>query len=365
MESRTVGKLVRKVPNWATSKRDPLFLLLFMCQSHDLDVFLFAQEDVDYDNEVISGLFFEHQKFVRKLVPIPPVIETGYPGLLDKRLREKAKYCIYRRLGMNKQETFDILEKTKLAENIIRTEYITDYNTILNRLSEDVVLKPVKDSNGNGVIRIFQRDDSYVVNEENTELSFDKNSDGIEKYLKDYFETYKSRIIIQPYIKCRTLENEPFDIRVRVVRKNANSFATQVFPRVGNKLGMRSNLHAGGYTMAIEDFLKREFGDLRPDSPSKLARQMYKEMETMSFDIANILQEECPYNDRVLFDIGFDIGIIRVDNEKGYKYIIFETNSYPAFSTCTSIHRVYNGPQIPLAYLSYYNYIYNTKVDVK
>jgi hypothetical protein len=183
--------------------------------------------------------------------------------------------------------------------------------------------------------------------------------------LKDYFENYKNRIIIQPYIKCRTLENEPFDIRVRVVRKNRSSFATQIFPRVGNKLGMRSNLHAGGYTMVIDDFLKREFGDLRPESPAKLAVQMFKEMETIGFELAKILQENCPDKSRILFDIGFDIGIIRADNEKGYKYIIFETNSYPSFVTCTSIQRIYNGPLIPLAYLSFYNYIYDTKVDLK
>jgi hypothetical protein len=182
MERRVVGKLLRKVPNWVAAKRDPHFLLLFMCQSFDLDVFLFAPEDVDYNNEVISGLFFEHQKFVRKLVPIPPVIETWYPGLLDKRLIEKAKYCIYKRLNINKQDSFDILKKTKFAENIITTEYVSDYNTILDRLSEDIVLKPVKDSNGNGVIRIFPKGESYVVNEENTELSFDKNGEnGIEK----------------------------------------------------------------------------------------------------------------------------------------------------------------------------------------
>ncbi|MDR0918926.1 MAG: YheC/YheD family protein [Oscillospiraceae bacterium] len=383
MERRVVGKMVKKLPSWKNSPRDPHFLLLFMCQAFDLDVFLFTPDDVNYEQGTINGQFFEHRKFCRKIVPIPPMIETWYEGLIDKRLVAATDYCIYRRPRMNKQKTHDILSNTEFADNIIKTDSLNKSEQVFDVLKHtpDIVLKPIGDSNGEGVIRINVKGKKYVLNTENTDFFFKSRSAVVENqdtaeeclgdpdmtlesFLGQYFKEFKNRIIVQPYIKCRTSNDEPFDVRVRVVKKRGGSnYAMQVFPRIGNKNGMRSNIHTGGYSLPILTFLEQEFGTIDPLSPKAKAKAMLKDLEETGTRLVEILQKNA--REGIIFDIGLDIGILRADNDKGYKFVIFEANSYPSFSTCVALQNIYNGPQIPLAYLNFYNWIYDNKMPKK
>ena len=72
----------------------------------------------------------------------------------------------------------------------------------------------------------------------------------------------KDAIIVQPYLECRTNSGQPFDFRIHIQRDGQGEWSlTKIYPRIGNKHSILSNISQGGITTDIWYFLIVEYGE--------------------------------------------------------------------------------------------------------
>ena len=72
--------------------------------------------------------------------------------------------------------------------------------------------------------------------------------------------------MIQRYVQARTKKGEPFDIRAHMQKNYEGKWViTRIYPRMGNKKSILSNISRGGRTQPLEDFLEAEFPDKKQE----------------------------------------------------------------------------------------------------
>lgn len=338
---RTVGRLLKSIPT--KDKTNSFFTMLYMAKAFDIDLFLFSPKDVDYKQRTINGLFFEGGKEVRKNVPIPPLVDNQF-NIIDKELSQFSLLTRHS-LGLSKYGTYEILlEDGKYKDLLIPSETIKSFDnfnidTYMQKYNNQILLKPTNGQNGAGVIKIAREDDIYLLTSGNktTEMTLSEVSEHLHNIDRIY--------LIQPVINCRTKKDEPFDIRVRCVRYGKpKEIEVNLYPRVGNANGIISNIHAGGYSIPADYFLKNEFGDK--------GKQIYDDLITLGKEFVPYYQDFCKGE---IFEIGLDIGIT-TNNEGDYKFFMFEANSFPNGTINLGGN---TGTHLIIAYFKYFNYLYD------
>ena len=166
---------------------------------------------------------------------------------------------------------------------------------------------------GNGVARLTFKEGQCIVNLK-TEKILLENSEALSKFYEENFTQVK--YILQPHINSRTLQGNPFDIRVHARRGANGKFKTISYPRVGNVGGVVSNLAAGGYISPLEPFLRTEYGD---DYDI-----VYNKLKTFASTFPDYYQSF--FNDTI-FDIGIDVGIQKRGDT--YELKVFEAYIQP------------------------------------
>ncbi|GHU62237.1 hypothetical protein FACS189418_3250 [Clostridia bacterium] len=336
----TVGRLLKNVP--LSDRTNSFYHMLYMARAFDVDLFLFAPKDVDWTKQEINGIFFENGDIYRKIVPIPPLVDNQF-NLIDKEL---APYTLLTRksLGLSKYTAYKALAEAKTDQfknMLIPTKLLKKFEDLKNALDEwqgEVVVKPCNGENGNGVVKIQQKNNQYfmTIGAEKKELDLPK--------LKDYYTKLSKEHLVQPVIDCRTRNGEPFDIRVRCCRNAVNGeFVVNLYPRIGNANGMVSNIHTGGYSMPCELFLKNEFDSEWSEIQERLIR--------FGKEFPAYYQSFCR---NPIFEIGLDVSI-NTDKEGKRKFWLFEANSFPT-GTINLGGNV--GTNLIMAYFQYYHSVY-------
>src|SRR5690625_7150612 len=68
--------------------------------------------------------------------------------------------------------------------------------------------------------------------------------------------------MIQRYIDCHTKNREPYDIRAHMQKDvNGKWIITKIYPRIGSKENILSNISRGGRTGELQDYLTSQFGE--------------------------------------------------------------------------------------------------------
>src|SRR5699024_2570779 len=129
----------------------------------------------------------------------------------------------------------------------------------------------------------------------------------LRKYFND--KLAKETLVVQQYINTRTLEGNPFDIRVHMMKDRNNDWEfVKIRPRIGYLYAVISPLDNGGYGSDLYGFLKRNF-------PKHHTLNIEKQIKNSSKKIAqsfSTLYEE-NFN-----EIAFDFAI----NEDAIPYFI-------------------------------------------
>jgi len=337
----TVGRLRDSVvPN---DKGKTCSTMLYMAKAFDIDLFLFEVGDVDYYNKTINGHFFESGRWIRKVVPIPPLIDNE-PGCFDDILLEHAFFT--RRLNVpSKYETYKYLYRNETYRDfLIPTALVNSVDDVLNafkRLGADIVLKPDIDAESRGLFSISKKKKGYFITSGTETKAYTEME--LSAYLS---EAFTRKYIMQPMIQSRTKDGSPFDIRLRCANYGGG-YTPMPYARVGNPEGITSYSLQSGNACTIEFFLKQEFGDKWWDVLSELmnlGRQLPLYYEK--------------FFDNLLFEIGIDIGISKT--EDGHKFYLFEANSFPNNRVDMGGGR---GIDIVIAYFRYFHYLYKNFIN--
>jgi len=335
-------------------------LLLHMAGSYGIELFLFSPEDVNLEKNTISGLFIEYGKLVKREVPIPFIVDNKTIALptdewmvnffdtFKMRTHFTRNMVYFAKMGQYNRITKFFKNKgfVDVAIPTLEVQKETDPMQLVEKLGDDIILKPDNSSRGRGIFGIKRQAERFLIIKDDA-AALDMSIPELKSYIDELLSSKK--YIAQKRVYSMTPSGRPFDIRVLVQRRNKDSYEYIMYPRIGGGK-ILSNIAAGGSTMPIDSFLTENFSEEAPEIKKML------EYFAMNFP---------PYYQKFLkhpfFDLGFDVGIEKID--KSYKLWVFEINQGPQFAFKYNLAELHM--KIARATLECYRYLYSELENVK
>jgi len=236
-----------------------------VAKMEDLDFFFFSSKRVDLERKVIMGLKYEAGKWVEKEYPYPEVI-INVVGPITKKQQEiyqtlkKAipftsfpvgtKLSVYNRIKRGEEYTNYLLPYIKIKKPIDALKFLND--------NHQIIIKPISGNHGNQIVYIEVVNDLFIVKENETtnEMNRIELFDFISKRLEN------CKLLAQRYVNCKRKTGEPYDIRLHIQKDKDGKWAnTIVYPKIGFKDKITTNLGQGGQILILDNFLFKEFGE--------------------------------------------------------------------------------------------------------
>lgn len=296
-----------------------------------VDFYYFTPEDIDYDEMLIQGYFYENNEWVPKIV--------RYPDAIYDRLRLKGikgYQTVYEELAgipftnefhgnsISKLEVYDALQESgELQDIIIPYQKASRVKDILLKLDhyEKIILKPSVGSFARGVHYMEKRShDHYFIAEGKNEETY--NASSLKHYLRELLK--KETFIIQKYINTKTIDGHPFDIRVHMMKDQHGEWSyVQMYPRIGMHHAVIMITKKGGYIGKLTGFLTRNFGAEHADT----IEQHIKEFSLKTAQVFESLRSESVSEVALDFALNKDknLHLIEVNvNKPGIVYYEFQ-----------------------------------------
>lgn len=162
-------------------------------------------------------------------------------------------------------------------------------------------MKPKSGARGTKVYFLgYNSDDILIaIDEEKQLLSIDEFKSFISNNvkIKDY--------VFQKYISSRTIDGNPFDIRVHLMRNHNNEWENLIMvPRVGHDYAKISLLSNGGYIADWKGFINRNYSQ-------DLARKINRDIKEISLQSIDVFEKVF---DNKISEVGIDFGISKEGN---------------------------------------------------
>jgi hypothetical protein len=317
-----------------------------MAEHYNVELFVFRMKDVNAENQTINGLFLEGDKEVRKITAFPHVVDNLI-NWKTKQLVEKypeeikaiSERCLFLRhpVPQEKSQVYEMLVKSgEFRHLLIPTHNICEFADIIKYLEEynnKVIIKPLAGSLGARIHELWKEDEDYYIK---LDQQISKhNLATLEAY---YMENLADEYALQPFICSKTKHGNPFDIRIHARRGRGGRFSVHYYPRIGDEKGIVSNISAGGYSMNIEQFLKREFG--------KQFDYVAQELTKIGKTFPNYFQT---FFENDIQAIGLDVGIQNIDGK--ITFHLFEVNTGYPFAD-------FFEPKVAMLNLGYYWHVF-------
>lgn len=230
-----------------------------------IEFFFFSSKRVNLETKTIMGLTYEDGKWIEKEYPYPDVI-INVVGPKTKKQKDiyyqlkksipftsfpvGTKLSVYNRIKKGKLFAKYLLPYAKVKKAI-------DVLKFLNHHSQ-VIIKPISGNHGNSILHIEEYNDTYIVKEE--EVIKKMNRLELLDYISELLENNK--MLIQKYVSCKRKTGEPYDIRLHLQKdKDGKWLNTIVYPKIGCKDRITTNLGQGGQITSLDNFLLKEFDD--------------------------------------------------------------------------------------------------------
>lgn len=275
-------------------------------QKQAVKLLFFSSENVNFETEQITGDMYINDSWQTVSNSFPDVIHNigivsrVRQSLTERKLRRKLPFTsfgIENKLYLPKK----MLQYRKFADLLVPFKIITDESIVMDFLNkhERAVIKPTAGRQGLNIYFITRNSNHFIVQEDTRKLSF--NQSELKEWINGTIINNKSQFMVQQYIEARTQNGEPFDIRSHVQKNGEGKWQiTKIYPRVGNKNSILSNISRGGKTEDLESFLINEFG-----SKGKACSENLKQL---SLDLTQHLDK---LYGLVLDELGLDLAIDR------------------------------------------------------
>ncbi len=285
----------------------------------EVDFVFFTPSSVNFEEQRIQGYIFEKGSWIKKEMGFPDVIYNASPmkTVSQKKIYRKLKKTIpftSHSIG-NKMKVFRKIENVpEFSHYLIPSKKVYEFKDILDAIQEfnKVVVKPLSGNHGEMVMFIERTLDQYdLIEGENHEIV---DEEGL--YSKISTLMTNKALLVQPYILCKTKDGYPYDFRIHVQKGGTGEWGiTLIYPRIGSKDGIISNVSKGGFIAKLGSFLDREFGHEGFD--------IQKTLEQFAIRFSEKFDEM--YN-RPLDELGIDVGI-----DANKKLWIYEVNWRPGY----------------------------------
>jgi hypothetical protein len=313
-------------------------IMFYMAKQYNIELFMFHMTDINADSHTINGLFLDGDNEVRRITAYPHIADNlpeWKQELALKKYPEEIKaiseHCLVFRQPMNREKSYiyeTLYQDGKYKYLLIQTQQIREFADIEKYLGEynnNAIIKPLLGSKGKMIHELWREDNDYYI-KVNQQIS-KHNLATLEAYYMDNLDPARTvspstknhgEYVIQPFIHSKTKHGNPFDIRIHARRGGDGKFHVHYYPRIGDEKGIVSNISSGGYTMEINRFLKREFGE-RSDY---VAEELVKIGSAFPDYFQGFYENE-------IQAMGLDVGIQNADGN--ITFHLFEVNlRYPA-----------------------------------
>lgn len=237
-----------------------------VAKAEGAELIYFSPKKVDFEKKQINGYIYEDGCWKETIRPFPDVIyNTGSPMKLARSqeiiddLKEIIPFTTFA-IG-NKMRVYERLKKAEeFSQYLIPSEIVYSTRIFFNFFTNfpKVVFKPVNGRKGQGIILIERIRDKFhlLIGTQNIIYTFDELRDFISTKIRE--EPY----LVQPYINCKTKAGQSYDFRLHVQKNGEGKWViTAIYPRIGARGSIVSNINIGGSTNYLEPFLKQEFND--------------------------------------------------------------------------------------------------------
>src|SRR5699024_1549833 len=155
-----------------------------------------------------------------------------------------------------------LVQYRKYSELLAFFKMVNNKDAVYGFLAEHqkAVVKPILGRRGENIYYIEKRGNHYIILDHKQEHVFGKRK--FDKWVQDVLLKRKNSYMIQKYIESRTKQDEPFDIRAHMQKNGEGKWQiTKIYPRIGSRKSILSNISRGGRSDDLDTFLIEEFGD--------------------------------------------------------------------------------------------------------
>ncbi|MBC5637937.1 YheC/YheD family protein [Ornithinibacillus sp. BX22] len=288
-------------------------------EKQGVTLLFFSSSGVNMDAKQVTGEVFQNGKWQEVTSSFPNVIHNiGIASrerqtITERKLRREVPFTSFG-VGNKFYLPKIVVENRKFAELLVPFKIITDEDRILEFLNENQkgVLKPIMGRQGLFIYYVEKNGNHFIIHEDKKERILGKEK--FTMWIQDVILKNKNSYMIQKYIHARTNAGEPFDIRAHVQKNNEGKWQiTKIYPRIGNKKSILSNISRGGRTQELDVFLTNEYG--------AKGKQYAEELRKLSLDITYHLDK---LYGLVLDELGLDLAI-----DKNGRFWLHEVNNGP------------------------------------
>ena len=319
------------------------------------NLIFFTSEGVNLNDKLITGDVFQNGSWTKETVPYPDVINNILPktvvrqSRIERKLRREIPFTSFA-LG-NKIELPRRLVKYKnYADLLVPFKIVKNEQVVVDYVIENkkAVLKPILGNQGRYIYFLEEKNGKFILTEHKSKKIL--NKDELIKFIKG-LNINNNIFIIQKYINARTKLGEPFDLRAHMQKDGKGEWQiTRLYPRIGPKESILSNISRGGRSDDLEEFFNKEFNQ---------SEELLQKTKELAMDLTQ-------YLDRIhgfaLDELGLDITI-----DEKQKFWLHEANLGPQ----TTYHEDLRAKNL-IAYAKYlaenqifHSNVYNEKSFIK
>jgi len=290
--------------------------LFYIAPSFNIQLLLFSPKDIDYELNQVDARYLENGEIKRGIFPLPKIIENSYYVPKDQAAElRKRSYMVRPRMQVGKRAVNEKLALDNTYNHIlIPTIEVNSIEDIINEAEKRrVIIKQVMGMEGKSVMSIeYDKKKFHIIHMQD---HFDLTEKEFKKYYDDHI--HNKGFILQPFIESKTKLGEPFDVRVSIRRGANGEFMHKCFARIGSPDGVISNWSGGGYTMQIDVFLYKNYGE-------EAAAQIKAQLDKLGKEFP-VYYNKTFHDDIIVYDMGLDVGIAK-ERDGSYKLWMFELN---------------------------------------
>lgn len=316
----TIGFYHGKVNPKKVYPKERIEALVKEGQKQHANTIFFTSEDINFETKEICGDILVNGNWKKTTCGFPDVIHNvqitsrHHQSITERKLRRVIPFTSF---GVgNKFSLPKIMVKHKrFAKLLVPFQMINNIDIVFDYLSSEkiAVLKPILGARGESIYFVQKKGNRFLVSEHRHEKIY--NYDNFYAWIESKILNKKFSYMIQRYIECHTKDREPFDIRAHMQKDGkGNWIITKIYPRIGSKHSILSNISRGGRTENLKTFLIEEFG-------SNTGENHNKELRKLSLDLSKYLDRIHNFS---LDEIGLDLAI---DNTG--RFWLHEANNGP------------------------------------
>lgn len=299
--------------------KERIHALIDAAEEQDVKLVFFSSNDVDLDRRTVNADIYKDGKWEKTTTSLPDIIHNigsvsrAQQSIADRKLRRMIPFTSFfvgNKLYLPKK----MVKYRKYAELLAFFRGVTDISVVIDFIDEHGrgVLKPILGRRGENIYFIEKKGNHYIVRDHNQERVFGKQT--FEEWIQDVALKRKGSYMIQKYIESRTKQGEPFDFRAHMQKNGEGKWQiTRIYPRIGQKKSILSNISRGGRTQNFDSFLQEEFGEK--------GKSYAKELRELSLNLSKHLDKLYGF---ALDELGLDLTI-----DKNGRFWLHEVNNGP------------------------------------